>query len=78
VADENESSTIADMEQYMNWGMLIVALIGIIGSLWVVVASFRYLSARYGTGRALFSRAYSAAACGGADLRVPVLGKADD
>ena len=53
MADDGPSA--ADMEQYMNWGLLIVALLGIIGSLWVVVASFRYLSARYGTGRALFS-----------------------
>lgn len=53
VADDGP--TLDELEQYMNWGMLIVALLGIIGSLWVVVASFRYLSARYGTGRALFS-----------------------
>ncbi|MEN6593337.1 MAG: phosphodiester glycosidase family protein [Clostridiaceae bacterium] len=54
-AATEESTSIGDMEQYMNWGLLIIALLGIIGSLWVVVSSFRYLSARYGTGRALIS-----------------------
>ncbi|HRX57643.1 MAG TPA: phosphodiester glycosidase family protein [Eubacteriales bacterium] len=48
-------SAADEIEMYMVLGMFVALLLGIGGSLWIVAASYRYMNARYGAGRALIT-----------------------